>query len=62
MSTPSEDQTLPGDQLRKEIWAVIRRYGKESDVSIYTVLGTLEVVKADLIEGLTETTREEDEG
>lgn len=47
-------------QLRNELMAVIRRYGKESDVSVYTALGALEIVKADLIEKLTEASEDEE--
>jgi len=39
-------------QLRREILNIIRRYGQESDVTVYQALGALEVVKADLIDML----------
>lgn len=57
-SAPQEDtrdhqtQQFPGNQMREEIWAVIHRYGAESEVSLYTTLGVLEIVKADLIDEL----------
>lgn len=40
------------DQLRKELHDVIRRYGEESDVTVYQAVGVLEIVKVDLIEML----------
>lgn len=40
------------DQLRKEIHGLIRRYGQESDVTVYQALGVLEIVKLDLVEML----------
>lgn len=39
--------------LRREILAMITRYGQESDISWYQILGTLEVVKSDVIEQMT---------
>ena len=59
MSTPSEKPEFPGDHVREEIHAVIKRYGNESDLTVYELLGTLEVVKADLLEMLTNCGREE---
>lgn len=43
-------------KLRQELLAIIYRYGQESDVTVYAALGCLEVVKADLLEKLTEAT------
>jgi RecJ-like exonuclease len=40
------------DQLRKEIHLVIRRYGEESDVTVYQAVGVLEIGKLDLVEML----------
>lgn len=37
-------------QVRQEIHAVIKRYGKESDLHAYQLIGILEVVKADILE------------
>ena len=37
-------------QLRVEMHKLIMRYGEESDVTLYQVLGMLEVVKQDLMD------------
>lgn len=37
------------DQLRNEMHAVIRRYGYESDLTVYQVMGVMEIVKIDLV-------------
>lgn len=44
------------DQMRKEIHAVIYRYGQESDVTVYQSIGVLEIVKIDLVEMLESRT------
>lgn len=36
-------------QLRNEIHSLIRRYGQESDVSVYTAIGALRMVEHDLV-------------
>lgn len=41
-------------QFRKEVLAIVRRYGQESDLTIYQALGALEVVKADLLDMLNQ--------
>lgn len=56
MTPPFES---PSTQLRNELMAVIVRYGKESDVSVYAAVGALEVVKADLLEILAEATEQQ---
>lgn len=43
---------VASDQLRRELHAVIRRYGQESDVTVYQAIGVLEIVKLDLVEML----------
>jgi len=40
------------NQLRREIREVIRRYGLESDVTVYQAIGVLEIVKLDLVDML----------
>lgn len=37
------------DRIRREIHDVIRRYGEESDVTVYQALGVLRMVEHDLI-------------
>ena len=37
-------------QLKNELEAVILRYSKESDVTVYSVIGALEIVKQNLID------------
>lgn len=37
-----------GDQMRQEIHAVIKRYGDESDVTVYQTLGVLHIVMGDI--------------
>lgn len=51
--------TSAQDQLRVEIHSAIRRYGQESDLSVYMAVAVLEVVKFDLLEMLTKATSEE---
>lgn len=49
----SDDQSVPAsDQLRKQIHDVIRRYGQESELTVYQAVGVLEIVKLDLVEML----------
>ena len=36
--------------LKKEIEAMIYRYSQESDVTVYSVIGALEVVKQNLMD------------
>lgn len=43
---------VASDQLRRELHDVIRRYGQESDVTVYQAIGVLEIVKLDLVEML----------
>jgi len=43
---------VASDQLRQEIREVIRRYGQESDVTVYQAIGVLEIVKFDLVDML----------
>lgn len=46
-------QPVPAsDQLRHEIHEAIRRYGEESDATVYQAIGVLEIVKLDLVEML----------
>jgi septum formation topological specificity factor MinE len=55
MSENNTDNSVPLDasnKLRRELLSVIKRYGNESDVTFYQVLGTLEVVKSDIISWL----------
>lgn len=40
------------NQLRREIHEVIRRYGQESNVTVYQAIGVLEIVKLDLVDML----------
>lgn len=49
MAEESHNPTA-SDQLRREIHDVIRRYGQESDVTVYQAIGVLEIVKLDLVE------------
>lgn len=57
MSTEQDGFITTSNQLRHEIKNVIRRYGVESDVTVYQALGVLEIVKMDLIEYLQEEPR-----
>lgn len=52
MSEPeSSFQSLGASRLlRQEILNTIRRYGQESDVTVYQAIGVLEIVKLDLVE------------
>ena len=50
------------DQMYREIALLIRRYGRESDVSTYEIIATLEIVKYDLIEQLGEMNKKKKEG
>lgn len=43
-------------QLKNEIENIIHRYGMESDVSVFTAIGALEAVKANLLDRLAEIT------
>lgn len=45
-----------GSMLRKELRSVIQRYGQESDVTVYQLIGCLEVVKQDVIDMMDEQT------
>ena len=40
------------NQLRRELRAVIRRFGQESDVTVFQAIGVLEIVKLDLVDML----------
>lgn len=48
------------DQLRKQIHDVIRRYGQESDITVYQVMGVLEMVKLDMVDMLERKHDQED--
>lgn len=55
VNMPEEDheKTISAsDQLRVEIHNVITRMSKESDLTVYQVLGCLEIVKLDIVENL----------
>lgn len=41
-----------GAMLRRELRSVIRRYGKESDVTAYQALGALRIVEHDIVDML----------
>lgn len=48
---PEGDYNLTAsNQLRREIHAVIRRYGQESAVTVYQAIGVMEIVKFDLVD------------
>lgn len=51
-SDPSDQSILATNQLHDEIEKLIHRYSKESDVTMYQVLGMLEIIKSDLIKEL----------
>ena len=38
-----------GDMLRREVHSLIRRYGQESDMTVYQALGALRVVEHDIL-------------
>jgi hypothetical protein len=44
-----------GAMLRQELRSVIRRYGKESDVTAYQALGALRIVEHDIVDMLDAT-------
>lgn len=44
----AENVLEAGSQLRQEIFSAIRRYGKESGLSVYQALGALQMVGRDL--------------
>lgn len=46
------DPTVASDQLRKEMLSLAIRYGEESDITVYQILGVLEIVKLDLVDQL----------
>jgi len=50
-----KDKANGVDQMRDEIWKVIDRYSKESDVTGYQTIGLLEAIKADLLDQLPKT-------
>ena len=39
-----------GAMFREEIHALIRRYGQESDITFYQVIGAMRVVEHDLVD------------
>jgi hypothetical protein len=47
MGTPMPDQNT---MLKNEIEALICRYSQESDVTVYSVIGALEVIKQNLMD------------
>lgn len=55
----SDQSVQASAQLRRELIALIRRYGYESDVTVYQAIGVLEVVKLDLIDLLVEANQQE---
>lgn len=46
------------DQLRKEILAMVMRYGQESEITVYQTMGVLEMIKLDLIQTLERMDRD----
>lgn len=56
---PNDETHNPtaSDQLRREIHAVIRRYGQESQVTAYQAIGVLEIVKFDIVDMLEQSRR-----
>lgn len=46
------DDTVASNQLRREILNIISRYGSESDVTIYQILGVLTIIQHDMIDAL----------
>lgn len=50
--TTEPNGTNASSQIRHAIHEVIRRYGQESDITLYQVIGVLEVVKLDLVDAL----------
>lgn len=55
MSDDTSPVVTPSSQMRREIHSVVRRYGEESDVTVYQIIGVLEIVKLDLIQMLEES-------
>lgn len=44
-----------------EIHAIVKRYGDESDITIFQVVGVLEAVKLDLLEWMNEEDDDDDD-
>lgn len=42
----------PSDQLRHELFLVVRRWSQESDITLCEAIGVLELLKVDLIQML----------
>jgi hypothetical protein len=53
------DNPDPGTMLCREIMAVCRRFGQESDVTAYQTIGALEMAKNAIIEGLKQNQQED---
>lgn len=52
MRSKTKTDGCASDQIVNEIGSVMRRYAHESDVTVYQLIGALEIVKSDLIEML----------
>ncbi len=50
----SDEPACPSasEQLRREFHAAIDRYSSESDLTVYQIIGVLEIVKLDMVEAL----------
>jgi hypothetical protein len=46
------DQDEGGDQFEHELFLLVNRWVKESDLSLRTVIGILEVMKANVFESM----------
>lgn len=52
LQVSDHDDTVASNQLRREILNIISRYGSESDVTIYQILGVLTIIQHDMIDAL----------
>jgi hypothetical protein len=59
MKKPDNREPLQtaGTQLYHEVWNLIERYSKESDLTVYEAIGALEAVKADMLSQLPKINR-----
>lgn len=52
------DSLVASNQFKNEVTSVIKRYASESDLSVFLMIGALEVVQQELMQQLQESENE----
>ena len=53
------DAVTDSNQFRDEVLSVVKRYALESNLSVFTMIGTLEVIKMELFKQLEDSQEDE---